>query len=366
MQLERQNMRVWYFCVFLLILPFAYLLLWPVNIDPVSWTPPLASKLEGPLKPNNRLSLIKRIALPESKGPEDVVVDVNGRIYGGLENGKIMRYELDTKTWHTFANTGGRPLGLAFDKGQNLIVCDAYKGLLSIDQTGSITRLSDEADSKKFGLTDGADVANDGTIYFSDASYRHPLHHYKADAIEHRPHGRLLAYDPRTKNTNTLLDGLYFANGVALSSKQNFVLVNETWKYRVLRLWLKGPKKGNVDVFVDGLPGFPDGISNNGKGTFWIALISPRDKVLDFTADKPILRKVIMRLPEVLKPAPKTHAIVLGYNEDGELIHNLQDPRGVNFSIISSARQYGNTLYLGSLEETAIGLFQLDYSFSLN
>ena len=133
----------------------------------------------------------------------------------------------------------------------------------------------------------------------------------------------------------------------------------------MVRYWLKGPKRGQRDIFIDKLPGFPDGISNNGQGIFWVPLISPRDRVLDYTADKPFIRKMIMRLPEFLKPAPKPHAIVLGFNESGELVHNLQDPRGVNFSIISSAEQFGNTLYLGSLEEAAIGLYKLNNSPSV-
>ncbi|NRA46464.1 MAG: strictosidine synthase family protein [Oligoflexales bacterium] len=357
-------MRVAYGVVFIAVSIFCYLLFWPVSIDPVSWTPPENPQFEGPLAPNRRLSLVKRIPLAESKAPEDVAIDSNGRIYGGLDNGKVMRYEPITKTWHTFANTLGRPLGMTFDAAQNLIVCDAYKGLLSIDQKGHITVLSTQSEGKNIGLADDVDVAKDGIIYFSDASFRHTFRNYKADALEHRPNGRLLAYDPNSKETTTLLKELYFANGVAISSSQDYVLVNETWNYRVIRYWLKGPKKGSSDVFIDKLPGFPDGISNNGKGIFWIPLISPRDKVLDYTADKPFVRKIIMRLPDFLKPAPKPHAIVLGFNEQGDLVRNLQDHRGVNFSIISSAEQFEDTLYLGSLEEAAIGLYKLDAPFS--
>lgn len=37
-----------------------------------------------------------------------------------------------------FAETKGRPLGIQFDKNKNLIVCDSYKGLLSIDPKGRL------------------------------------------------------------------------------------------------------------------------------------------------------------------------------------------------------------------------------------
>ena len=94
-----------------------------------------------------------------------------------------------------------------------------------------------------------------------------------ADLMEHRPNGRLLAYDPSSKTTQLVLDKLYFANGVAVSPDQSFVLVVDTCKYRIQRYWLTGPQKGKSDIFIDNLPGFPDGISSNGKDTFWLALI---------------------------------------------------------------------------------------------
>jgi hypothetical protein len=48
------------------------------------------------------------------------------------------------------------------------------------------------------------------------------------DINEHGGHGRLLVYDPQTGETTTLLDGLNFANGVAVGHDQSYILVNET------------------------------------------------------------------------------------------------------------------------------------------
>ncbi|MCB0261330.1 MAG: SMP-30/gluconolactonase/LRE family protein, partial [Calditrichaeota bacterium] len=98
--------------------------------------------------------------------------------------------------------------------------------------------------------------------------------------------------------TRILLDSLYFANGVAVSPDQQFVLVNETWKYRVRRYWLAGDRAGQSDIFIDRLPGFPDGISCNGKDRFWLALASPRNPLVDKLAQQPFLRKMIARLPD--------------------------------------------------------------------
>lgn len=88
--------------------------------------------------------------------------------------------------------------------------------------------LTEEAEGLKLKLADAVDVAEDGIIYFSDASYKYNIEQYIYDFLEGRPHGRLLSYDPSTKQTKTLLSNLHFANGVAVSPDQNYVIFCET------------------------------------------------------------------------------------------------------------------------------------------
>jgi sugar lactone lactonase YvrE len=45
-------------------------------------------------------------------GPEDVVVDGEGRIYTGVDDGRILRLSPDGQRIDVIADTGGRPLGL--------------------------------------------------------------------------------------------------------------------------------------------------------------------------------------------------------------------------------------------------------------
>ena len=341
--------------VFPILLLAGYLLFWPVPIDPVSWQPPEPPTLTGEYEPNSVLAAIERLEVDDSFGPEDVAVDGEGRIYGGLDNGLLIRFDATGRNPEVFARTGGRPLGLHFDQAGNLIVADAYKGLLSVNAQGEITVLGTESDGVPFLFTDDLDIATDGTIYFTDASFRFDQKNYKLDAMEHRPNGRLLAYDPATRQTTTLLSDLYFANGVAISPDERFVLVNETWKYRVTRYWLAGEKKGTSDIFIDNLPGFPDGISCNDHNTFWLALASPRNPLIDKLGPKPFMRKVLTRLPKFVHPKPIRHGFVLGLDVQGQIVHNLQDPSGKQFAVITSVEQHENTLYLGSLEEHAIG-----------
>ncbi|MEK7485395.1 MAG: SMP-30/gluconolactonase/LRE family protein [Planctomycetota bacterium] len=340
--------------VSLLLLTFLlYLLFWPVPVDPEAWTPPVALPYEGDYALNSKLEAIERIPV-SGEGPETIILDNQQQIYAGLNDGRILRIKSDQST-EVFTNTGGRPLGLCWDMEGNLIVADAIKGLLSVSKEGKIKVLTSSADGVAFAFTDDVDIAKDGNIYFTDASTRFSFHNYKMDLIENRPNGRLLLYDPKTQQTQVLLKNLYFANGIALSPDQTFLLVNETSRYRVRRYWLTGEKKGTTDIFLDNLPGFPDGISSNGNDLFWIAVGAPRDPVLDTISPYPFLKKVVTRLPEFVQPKPQRHIMALGVNAEGKVIHNLQDPQGKNIAFMSSVEQIGEMLYFGSFQDTALG-----------
>jgi sugar lactone lactonase YvrE len=332
-----------------------YLLAWPVAVDPAAWTPPPAPALEGPYAVNERLRAAERLGSGVGIGPEDVAVDSVGRIYGGVEGGWIVRLQPDGTRPEVFASTGGRPAGLRFDAQGNLLVCDCDRGLVSIDPTGAVRVLTSEAGGVPFRMTDDLDVAADGTVYFTDASWKFPFTHYILDFLEHRPNGRLLAYSPTSGETRVLLDGLYFANGVAVSPDQSYLLVVESSTYSVRRYWLSGEKQGTSEVFVENLPGIPDGILSNGKDLFWLAIASPRDAGLDRMMPYPFARKIGARLPAALLPKPKKYGFVLGLDASGRVVHNLQDPTGAGYANVTNAVEYGGYLYLGSLTENAIG-----------
>ncbi len=352
--------RVGLFVAVILVAALAYLLLAPVPITPAAWTPPVVPALTGQYQQNTRLASVQRLPLGDGHKPEDVALDADGKIYGGFEDGRIIVLQPDGTQPRVFANTGGRPLGLAFDPAGNLIVADAIKGLLSVNKSGEVKVLAVEADGVRFGCLNDLDVAADGTIYFTEASNKFPMSQFTNDLLEHQPNGRLLALDPQSQKPRTVLRGLYFANGVAVSPDQSFVLVAETGMYRVRRVWLKEPKLGEEDVFIDNLPGFPDGISSNGRDRFWLSLVTPRQALFDRTLlPHPFLRKVVARLPKFLQPAPQRYSFVLGLNLSGGIVENLQNGSPDCFAEIANAVERNGTLYFGSIGEDTIGRFPL-------
>lgn len=351
--------RFLYGLAMLAVLAVGYFLIVPTRIDPVSYEPPPAPPLEGPLAVNDKLQSVEVLAAGLVHGPEDVEVDAQGRIYAGVVEGRVVRLNAEGAP-ETFAETGGRPLGMDFDPYGNLIVCDGVKGLLAIDPSGKqITPLVTEADGIALGFADDVDVARDGTIYFSDASVKFGVDEYLLDLLEGRPHGRLLAYDPRTRQCRALLSDLYFANGVALSANEDFVLVNETYRHRITRYWLRGPNQGTSDVFLDNIPGYPDGVSSNGRGTFWVAVLTLRNPEADRLGPRPWMKSALAKLPSYFWPKPERYAMVLAVDEQGRIQQSLQDPKGEKIWGISSATERGGYLYLGTLDGDRIGRYKL-------
>jgi sugar lactone lactonase YvrE len=333
-----------------------YLLVKPVPIDPLPWTPTPNPGLTGPFAPNSLLAAADQPAPTLGTGPEDLTIGPDGRIYTGLADGRIVR--IDRTTWQveTFANTEGRPLGMRFDAAGNLIVADPASGVLAVAPSGNIRLLVAQAGSGAPAFTDALDIAPDGTIWFSDATSRPGDRRLGTlDYWESRPTGRLLSYDPASGLTKVHLDSLDFANGVAVGPRGDYVLVNETFTGRIHRLWLAGPRVGQRELFADGLPGMPDNISYDGKGTFWVGLVGPRAAELERIRKlPPFLRKVVYRIPERLRVSnlPR-YGWVVSIDTTGQIRHNLQDPSG-RFWNITTAVAWQDTLYLGSLRMTTI------------
>jgi len=345
----------------IIILIVFYFLVWPVPISPVAWKAPPNPGYTGPFASNERLKGLETFAIDGNHGPEDIALDAQGRIYAATHQGHIVRLEADGSKPENWVNTGGRPLGIDFDSQGNLIVADAFRGLLSIAPDGTISELTTSADGIPIRFADDVDIAADGKIYFSDASTKFGPKvigdTYKAshlDIMEHGGHGRLLVYDPAAETTKTLLAGLNFANGVAVSHDQSFVLVNETGRYRVIRYWIAGGKKGTSETFIDALPGFNDNISTGYDGRYWVAFISPRNALLDSLADKPFLRKVIQRMPTFMRPQVVAYSHIIAIDDNGKVVVDLQDPDG-SYPINTSVTETKEYLYIGSLVAPVLG-----------
>ena len=336
--------------VFTAVVAYAY---FNSNIEPNVWQPSANKGLTGDFAQNNKLAIAERMVEGVGVGPEDVAKGNDGWFYTGFHDGRIIRFN-EAGRHEEFVNTGGRPLGLQFDKQGNLIVADSYKGLISIAKDKTITVLVDSVDGKKMTFVDDLDIAEDGTIWFSDATMRHYQETYIYDLIEARPTGRLLSYSPATGETTVHMNKLFFANGVALGPNDEFVLINETGASQIHRLWLKGEKQGMRDVFISGLPAMPDNLSFNGSDTFWVALPALRVPDLEGLSGDTFTRRILGALPpSILNALGGSYGMFIGLDLDGNVKYNLQDSSG-KYAVVTSVNEYGGKLYLGSIKMDAV------------
>ncbi len=333
----------------LVLLGAAYFLFWPIPIDPVAWQPPPDPGY------SRRVGAGEIRSLPEiGAGPEAVAVGPDGWLYTGLQDGRVVRLRPGGAPVETFIQTGGRPLGMKFDRSGRLVVADAFRGLLAVAPDRSVTILADTVNGRRMLFANDLDIAQDGGIWFSDTSQRFDQNHWMLEFWDGRATGRLLRYDPPSRRVEVKLEGLRFANGVALGPDDSFVLVNETAAARITRLWLKGPRAGQRDTFA-ALAGYPDNLTYNGRGIFWVALATPRVKPLEILAGRPRLRRVLYRIPASIRdPKPGRMAWIMGLDTEGRIVRDWQDPAG-RFGSLASVVEAAGRLYVGSIQTRAVG-----------
>ncbi|RDY11209.1 Protein STRICTOSIDINE SYNTHASE-LIKE 6, partial [Mucuna pruriens] len=222
-------------------------------------------------------------------------------------------------------------------------------GLLRVTSKRKVEVLADEVEGLKFNLTDGVDVAEDGTIYFTDATYKYSLDDYYIDLIEGKPHGRFMNYNPKTKKVIVLARNLYFPNGVAVSSDQHFVIFCETITKMCKRYYIDGPKKGKIGEFCRDLPGMPDNIHYVGKGQYFIAMTTSLTPQWDLLLKYPFVRKVVAMVTKYIRRLQLEdidYGGILVVDLDGRPIAHYYD---YELSLISSGIKIGNYIYCGSL-----------------
>ena len=324
-----------------------------------------------PFVQNDRLAGVSLIGLGRIEAPEDVILDRHDNLYAGSRHGDIMRFfPPDYEKMEVFAHIGGQPLGMAFDRADNLYVCIGGMGLYRITPGRKVEKATDETnrslrsvnDDSRLRLADDLDIADDGRIFFSEATVRYEMHEWPVDGLEARGNGRIVCYDPRNGTTRTVLRGLKFPNGICVERGSQSILFAETWGCCIKRYWFDGPKTGQVEMVMENLPGFPDNINLASDGNYWLAMVGMRSPALDLAWRMPgFRRRMAKRVPidEWLFPNINT-GCVLRFNEKGEVLETFWDLAGVNHPMITSMREHKGYLYLGGIQNNRIGRLKLD------
>ena len=90
---------------------------------------------------------------PQLDHPEGVAVHRDGSVWCGGERGQIYRISADGSSMAQVASTGGYCLGMAFDKDDNLYVCDLkHQAVIRVDaKSDTIDKFATDADGRSRG-----------------------------------------------------------------------------------------------------------------------------------------------------------------------------------------------------------------------
>ncbi|KAF8660587.1 hypothetical protein HU200_057613 [Digitaria exilis] len=199
----------------------------------------------------------------------------------------------------------GRPLGLQFyAKIGDLYIAERRQG----------NGAGDGADGVPFNFVNSVDVDQaTGDMYFTDSSTTYTREHNTEIMINRDATGRLLKYNTRTRHITVLMAGLPYPNG----------------PHQAFRYWLKGPKVGSYELFVD-LLGYANNVRCDAKGGYWFALNH---------------RQINATSPE--------HLVGVWVDAKGGEHGVMTAPKGITLSDIA---EKDGKLWLGSVELDYIGL----------
>jgi len=337
----------------IVLIGLGYLLFWPVPVAPVAYEPPKSLGFIGDYGPNNALDAAQMVTLPEGAiGPEDLAVMPDGTVYTTDLDGVL--YRIDGESPKVVDQLGGRPLGLKAGPDGALYIADSFRGILRWSGVGTLETLVDQIDGQPVIYPNQLDVGRDGTIYFSNSSDRfdpETLGGTKPTSVMTIWEQSDTGYVARRLPDGTvekIATGFVYTNGVALSPDEDFVLINETGRARMHRLWLTGPKAGQQEVLLDNLPGYPDNLEAQGDGTYWLAFASPRVPA-EALMPYPFLRKVVWRLGPMVRPAPIHRGMMVHFDGQGNILRTLQDPTG-RLGITTGGKIVGDQFYIMTLE----------------
>ncbi len=294
------------------------------TINPKAWSTQLKPQFEGKLSLNERLTSFLRIHFMGYYGAKEFVVDNEGNIYCGVHKGEkdfssgvILKIKPDDSV-EEFLVTDNWVTGMQFDKEAKLIALMNDLGLVKIHPDKSIEiLLTTTPNGQPIRMGTGLKIASDGTIYFVNMSStdKTSSKYINKLILEMKPTEGVYSFNPRTNITTTISEGNYFGNGLKISQNEDFILVSETSKYRILKYWIKAEKKGKSEIFMDNLAGFPNNISKRHNGNYWIAFTTKRNDQLDKFHLSTGMKKFVFGIPSFIQPKPEKFGMVIEVSE---------------------------------------------------
>ncbi|MEA2620250.1 MAG: gluconolactonase [Chloroflexota bacterium] len=175
------------------------------------------------------------------RNPEGIAVAADGRIWCGSSTGWVFRIEPDGSSAQAIATTGGFLLGIAFDRSDNLYVCDLLQAtVLRLRSGGDAFEPFARPAEGRMRIPNVVVVDDEGGVV------------YVSDSHGEGPGPGIWRYDIESGEGGLWYAGdLDWANGMVLTPDRSAILVAESWGRRVTRIAV-GPdgSAGPAEVFL--------------------------------------------------------------------------------------------------------------------
>jgi sugar lactone lactonase YvrE len=158
-------------------------------------------------------------------------------------------------------------------------------------------------------------------------------------------------------------DGI-LVEGNGLEPEQS-LLVAETIKFQIQRMFLDGVRAGQNELVQQNLPAMPDGLDRDARGNIWIGMIKQRSDTVDWIHRNPWIKPLLLRLPSTMMPVSReTSYMALSPDAGTPLFYSVHD--GSVLSEISVVIPGKDRLFLATVGEDTKGLYRVPYPDGLD
>jgi sugar lactone lactonase YvrE len=203
------------------------------------------------------------------KRPEGVIAADDGMILTADARGQCSRISRNGATVF-FGSVGGLPNGICLDKSGNCIIANIGNGQVqSLSPDGRHEVLLVEADSKKTNSPNFPFIDSRERLWVSNSTFRKNI---EESLTKPTPDGSIVLIE--NGSARIVAEEIFFANGITLDQKEEYLYVAETMKRDILRF--KIADDGSLhdrEIYGPeflGRLGFPDGIAFDEAGNLWV------------------------------------------------------------------------------------------------